>query len=113
MKIPEWLRAKEIAARFRTSQDEWQPVTILLNEQGGKYITPTGDEEGTFNFIAGGNHPNGGEVLVLHWLENKGPFVGHTGIDTLWFQQKGHQIKLRGTFFVDRGSDYGEISGDK
>jgi hypothetical protein len=23
-----------------------------LNEQGGKYRTPTGDEEGTFNFIA-------------------------------------------------------------
>lgn len=112
MKVPEWLRTTEIAARFRISQDEWKPVTIFLNEQGGKYMTPTGDEEGTFNIIAGGIHPNGGDVLVLHWLENKGPFVGHTGIDTLWFQQKDQQIEVRGTFFVDCGSDYGEISGD-
>lgn len=109
MKIPEWLRAKEIAAKFRISQDEWQPVTILLNEQGGKYITPTGEEEGTFNLIACGNHPHGGEVLILHWLENKGPLEGYSGIDTLWFQQEDQHIGVRGTFFLDRSNDYGEI----
>lgn len=109
MKVPQWLRATEITAKFRISQDEWQPVTILLDEEGGKYATPTGEEEGIFNIIAGGIHPHGGEVLVLHWLENKGPLVGHTGIDTLWFQQKERQIEVRGTFFLDCGSEYGEI----
>ncbi len=109
MKVPEWLKSTEIAAKFRIDRDRWQPVTILLNEQRGTYKTPTGDEEGTFSIIADGNHPHGGEVLVLHWLEKKGPFVGNTGIDTLWFQQKERQIEVRGTFFVDCGNEYGEI----
>ena len=109
MKVPEWLKSTEIAAKFRIDRDEWQPVNIVLDERGGKYATPTGDESGTLNIIAGGSHPRGGEVLVLHWLENKGPFEGHTGIDTLWFQKKNEYIEVRGTFFKDCGSEYGEI----
>ncbi|GAB4233067.1 MAG: hypothetical protein Kow0049_16340 [Stanieria sp.] len=49
--------------------------------------------------IACGNHPHGGEVLILHWLENKGPLEGYSGIDTLWFQQEDQHIGVRGTFF--------------
>lgn len=110
MTVPEWLRSKEIAAQFRTHQDEWQVVNIYLDEKGGEYTTPTGDESGRFQCLAQGNHPDGGNVLILHWLEHKGPFAGKTGIDTLWFQQQGQTIKVRGTFFSDRGNDYGEIS---
>ena len=111
MSVPKWLRTKEIAARFRVSQEDWQAVTILLNENGGSYTTPDGNEEGTFQYIAHGDHPSGGEVLVLHWLEHKGPLEGHTGIDTLWLQPQGEEIKVCGTFFLDRSNDYGEISG--
>ena len=111
MPVPEWLRTKEITARFRVSQEDWQPVKILLNENGGKYVTPNGDEEGTFEYVAHGDHPSGGEVLVLHWLEHKGPLEGNTGIDTLWLQPQGEAIKVCGTFFLDHSQDYGEISG--
>ncbi|MDJ0568840.1 MAG: hypothetical protein QNJ53_07300 [Pleurocapsa sp. MO_192.B19] len=111
MPVPEWLRTKEITARFRVSQEDWQPVKILLNENGGKYVTPSGDEEGTFEYVAHGDHPSGGEVLVLHWLEHKGPLEGNTGIDTLWLQPQGETIKVCGTFFLDHSQDYGEISG--
>ena len=105
MSVPEWLRKKEIMARFRVAQEDWQPVTILLSEKGGKYVTPDGNEEGTFQYLAHGAHPSGGEVLVLHWLEHKGPLEGNTGIDTLWLQQQGEAIKIRGTFFLDRSND--------
>jgi hypothetical protein len=110
MPIPEWLRAKEIAARFRVDRDDWQPVTILLDENGGKYVTPDGQEEGTLQYIAHGKHPLGGDVAILHWREYKGPLKDRTGIDTLWFQQQDEAIKVRGTFFLDRTDDYGEIN---
>ena len=109
MPIPEWLRTKEITARFRVAQEDWQPVTILLNEEGGRYVTPDGDESGTLQYLTHGQHPLGGEVLVLHWLEEKGPLEGNTGIDTLWLQPQGDDIKVSGTFFLDRSRDYGEI----
>ena len=111
MPVPEWLRAKEITARFRVGEEDWQPVMILLNENGGKYVTPDGSEEGTFKYLAHGDHPSGGEVLVLHWLEHQGPLEGETGIDTLWLQHQDSTIKVRGTFFLDRSDDYGEITG--
>lgn len=113
MSVPEWFRAKEISARFRVDQDDWQPVTILLNENGGKYVTPDGQEEGTFQYIAHGEHPLGGEVIILHWREHKGPLEGNTGIDTLWLQQQDEVINVRGTFFLDRSYDYGEITCNK
>lgn len=109
MSVPEWLRAKEIAARFRVEQEDWQEVTILLHEKGGKYVTPDGNEAGTFQYVTHGVHPSGGEVLILHWMEHKGPLAGQTGIDTLWLQQQGEVIQVRGTFFLDRSFDYGEI----
>lgn len=109
MMVPEWLRGKKINAQFRTHQDDWQPVAILLDETGGEYVTPGGEEQGIFKCLAQGNHPEGGTVLVLHWLEKKGPFAGNTGIDTLWFQQQAGVIKVRGTFFADSSHDYGEI----
>ncbi len=111
MPVSQWLRTKEINARFRISQEDWQPVTILLNENGGRYVTPDGNEEGTLQYLAHGNHPSGGEVLVLHWQEHKGPLKGNTGIDTLWLQPQGNTIKVCGTFFLDRSHEYGEISG--
>lgn len=111
MPVPEWLREKKINARFRVNQEDWQPVTILLNESGGKYTTPDGNEEGTFKYVTHGDHPLGGEVLVLHWLEYKGPLKGNTGIDTLWLKPQGEAIKVCGTFFIDYSDDYGEISG--
>jgi hypothetical protein len=110
MPVPEWLRAKEITVRFRVARDDWQPVTILLDENGGKYVTPDGEEEGTFQYVAHGEHPLGGDVIILHWLEHKGPLKDHTGIDTLWLQQQNGAIKVRGTFFLDRSYDYGEIN---
>lgn len=109
MSIPQWLRDQEISASFRVNQDDWQPVTILLTENSGKYFTPDGEEEGSFQYIAHGEHPLGGDVMILHWLEDKGPLEGNTGIDTLWFQQENGAIKVRGTFFLDRSHDYGEI----
>lgn len=109
MTVPEWLRAKKISAQFRSHQDNWQPIAILLDEVGGEYATPCGNEEGVLKCLARGNHPEGGTVLVLHWLEKKGPFAGNTGIDTLWFQQQAGTIKVRGTFFADLSHDYGEI----
>jgi hypothetical protein len=109
MSVPEWLRAKEINARFRVGGENWQPVTIWLNEGGGKYVTPDDDEEGEFRYIAHGVHPQGGEVLVLHWYEHRGPLQGKTGIDTLWLRLQGEKIKVRGTFFLDQSPDYGEI----
>ena len=112
MSVPEWLRKKEITARFRVAQEQWQPVKILLHENGGKYVTPDGKEAGIFQYLAHGDHPSGGEVLVLHWLEHKGPLKGNTGIDTLWLQQQGEAIKVRGTFFLDHSDDYGEIDFD-
>lgn len=108
MLVPQWLR-KDITARFRVSQEDWQPVTITLNENGGKYATPDGKESGTLQYVAHGKHPLGGEVLVLHWLEQQGPLEGNTGIDTLWLQPQGDEIKVSGTFFLDRSPDYGEI----
>ena len=109
MQIPKWLTTKEIAARFRVSQEDWQPVKILLNEDGGKYTTPDGNESGTLQYVARGEHPLGGEVLVLHWLEEKGPLEGNTGIDTLWLQPQDNFIKVSGTFFLDSSHEYGEI----
>ena len=109
MSVPKWLRKKAITARFRVAQEKWQPVTILLEENGGKYATPDGKETGIFQYLAHGNHPAGGEVLVLHWLEQKGPLAGNSGIDTLWLQQQKEAITVRGTFFLDQGNDYGEI----
>ena len=109
MSVPEWLRTKEINARFRIGLEAWQAVTILLNKNGGEYITPDGSESGILRYVAHGNHPSGGEVLVLHWLEKKGPLEGNTGIDTLWLQPQGDAIKVCGTFFLDRTHDYGEI----
>lgn len=110
MSIPEWLREKEIIARFRVHKEDWQPVIILLQENGGKYLTPDGNEEGKLQYLAHGDHPSGGKVLVLHWLEHKGPLEGNTGIDTLWVQKQGEDIQVRGTFFLDHSYDYGEIS---
>ncbi len=109
MAVREWVQTKEITARFRVAQEDWQAVTILLNEDGGRYITPDGNESGTLQYLTHGKHPLGGEVLVLHWLEQKGPLEGNTGIDTLWLQPQGDAIKVSGTFFLDRGHDYGEI----
>lgn len=109
MQIPEWLKTKEITARFRVSQEDWQPVTILLDEEGGRYATPDGNESGILQYIAHGKHPLGGEVLVLHWLEEKGPLEGNTGIDTLWLRPLNNTIKVSGTFFLDHSHDYGEI----
>ena len=113
MSVPEWLRTQEITARFRAGQDDWQTVTISLNENDGRYITPDGNESGTLQYVAHGKHPLGGDVLVLHWLEQKGPLEGHTGIDTLWLQSQDKGIKVCGTFFLDRTHDgeieYGEI----
>ncbi len=109
MTVPNWLRDKTINAQFRTHQDDWQLVQILLNERGGTYATPDGEEEGVFECLAAGNHPLGGSVLILHWLENKGPFAGNTGIDTLWFQEREKTIEVSGTFFADTSNDYGEI----
>ena len=109
MPVPEWLITKEIIARFRVGQENWQKVMILLNENGGKYVTPDGNEEGIFEYVAHGSHPSGGEVLVLHWREHKGPLEGQTGIDTLWLKPEGEAIKVRGTFFLDYSNDYGEI----
>ncbi|MDJ0590556.1 MAG: hypothetical protein QNJ72_11250 [Pleurocapsa sp. MO_226.B13] len=111
MSVPEWLRTKEITARFRVGQEDWQAVTILLNENGGRYVTPDGNESGTLQYLAHGDHPLGGEVLVLHWLEQQGPLQGNTGIDTLWLQPQDEDIRVCGTFFLDRGHDYGEIIG--
>ena len=91
-------------------QQEWQPVVIVLDKSGGSYSTPTGNEEGIFNYITHGAHPEGGDVVILYWQEKHGPLKGHTGIDTLWFQQRDRNIEVRGTFFLDDGSDYGEIS---
>lgn len=108
MSVPEWLR-KDITARFRVGQEDWQPVTITLNKNGGKYVTPDGNESGTLQYVAHGKHPLGGEVLVLHWLEQQGPLEGNTGIDTLWLQPQEDAIKVSGTFFLDRSHDYGEI----
>ena len=113
MSVPEWLRTQEITARFRVGQDDWQAVTISLDENDGKYTTPDGNEFGTLQYIAHGQHPLGGDVLVLHWLEQKGPLEGNTGIDTLWLQPQDNKIKVSGTFFLDRTNDramdYGEI----
>lgn len=109
MSVPEWLRSKDITARFRVAQEDWQKVTILLNENGGTYTTPDGNEEGTLQCVANGSHPLGGEVLVLYWLEHKGPLAGQTGIDTLWLQAQSEGIKVCGTFFLDHSHDYGEI----
>lgn len=109
MSVPEWLRTKEITARFRVGREDWQPVSIFLDEHGGKYVTPDGNESGTLQYVAHGKHPSGGEVLVLHWLEEKGPLQGNTGIDTFWLQSQGDGIKVRGTFFLDRTHDYGEM----
>ncbi|MBE9045503.1 hypothetical protein IQ255_14015 [Pleurocapsales cyanobacterium LEGE 10410] len=111
MSIPKWLRTKEINAQFRIGQDDWQPVAISLNEHDGRYTTPDGSESGTLQYVAHGNHPSGGEVIVLHWLEQQGPLAGNTGIDTLWLQPQGDTIKVCGTFFLDRSNDYGEIIG--
>ena len=109
MSVPEWLRNKEITARFRVASEDWQAVTILLDENGGKYVTPDGSESGALQYLAHGEHPLGGEVLILHWLEEKGPLQGNTGIDTLWLQPQGESIKVSGTFFLDRSCEYGEI----
>lgn len=113
MSVPKWLQTQEIMARFRTGREAWQAVTISLNENDGRYITPDGNELGTLHYIAHGKHPLGGEVLVLHWLEQKGPLEGNTGIDTLWLQPQDNGIKVCGTFFLDRTHDgeidYGEI----
>ena len=113
MTVPQWLRSKEITARFRVGREAWQPVTISLNENEGMYITPDGSESGTLQYVAHGKHPLGGEVLVLHWLEQKGPLEGNTGIDTLWLQPQDDKVKVCGTFFLDRthngAIDYGEI----
>ena len=110
MPVPKWLQQKEITARFRVAKEDWQPITILLNESGGKYVTPDGSESGTLQYLTHGQHPLGGEVLVLHWLEQKGPLEGNTGIDTLWLQHQDNAIKVSGTFFLDRSEDYGEIA---
>lgn len=109
MAVPAWLRGRKISVRFRAGQEAWQPVFISLDENGGHYIAPSGKEEGTFRYIAHGFHPEGGEVVILHWKENRGPFSGQTGVDTLWFQRRGQDIDVRGTFFLDDGTDYGEI----
>ena len=110
MPVPEWLQQKEITARFRVAREDWQPITIFLNEDGGRYVTPDGSESGTLQYLTHALHPLGGEVLVLHWLEQKGPLEGNTGIDTLWLQHQGNAIKVSGTFFLDRSEDYGEIT---
>ena len=109
MPVPTWLQTKEITARFRVAQDDWQPVKILLDENGGRYVTPDGNESGTLQYLTHGKHPLGGEVLVLHWLEQKGPLEGSTGVDTLWLQPQGDAVKVSGTFFLDCSHDYGEI----
>lgn len=110
MPVPKWLQQKEITARFRVAREDWQPITIFLNEDGGRYVTPDGGESGTLQYLTHAQHPLGGEVLVLHWLEQKGPLEGNTGIDTLWLQHQGNAIKVSGTFFLDRSEDYGEIT---
>ena len=79
-------------------------------KNGGSYSTPNGNEAGILRCLTHGTHPDGGEVVFLHWKEKHGPLKGHTGVDTLWFQQRGQNIKVHGTFFLDDGSDYGEIS---
>lgn len=111
MPVPKWLQTKEITARFRVAQEDWQAITIVLNEDGGRYITPDGNESGMLQYLTHGKHPLGGEVLVLHWLEQRGPLEGNTGIDTLWLQPQGSDIKVSGTFFLDHSHDYGEIVG--
>ena len=32
MPVPEWLREKEINARFRVNQEDWQPVMVMRKE---------------------------------------------------------------------------------
>ena len=119
MPVPKWLQTKEITARFRVAREDWQAVTISFNEDGGRYVTPDGNESGTLQYLTHGKHPLGGEVLVLHWLEQEGPLEGNTGIDTLWLQPQGDAIKVSGTFFLDLpkegdevncSHDYGEIT---
>ncbi len=111
MAVPEWLRSKMISVQFRAGQEAWQPALILLDECGGSYTTLSGDEGGSLDYIAHGTHPRGGEVMILHWHENYGPLKGHTGVETLWFQPQDQGLNVRGTFFIDEATDYGEISG--
>lgn len=110
MAVPDWLKSKKVEARFRVGEEEWQPIDIFLEDDQGRYASPDQSEEGNLRYIAQGQHPQGGEIFLIYWQESHGPLAGHTGIDTLWFQQKEGTIMTRGTFFLDRSAEYGEIS---
>ena len=97
-------------AQFRVGQEEWQAVTLWLDEMGGRYVTSNEAEEGRFAYIGHGAHPLGGDVVLLHWQELRGPLAGQTGIDTLWFRDRDWGVEARGTFFVDGDPLYGELA---
>ncbi|MDB9527287.1 hypothetical protein PN498_14905 [Oscillatoria sp. CS-180] len=110
MPIPDWLKSQKVEAQFRVGEEEWQLINITLEDDQGQYAAPDDSEKGILHYIAHGQHPHGGEVFLIHWQESHGPLAGHTGIDTLWFQKREEGIAVRGTFFLDQSTDYGEIS---